>query len=218
MRYDCSWWPCVAIMTSASSRQKTRSFFGSKHRRCSQSSTVPGVPTTTCAVCCGMKSTWAHERCDVLVRYGRYKSSCVLETRWGERCPTRRALDGERDADGREELGHLLHHVADLPRELVRRREAQALHTVFAFERTRTFNLHESVQAYVRVVLYMYSVPHSYTTSMCPYTSVSVASHPPYAVQCTYARIARQIADQSKLQYTPYTAVVSSRFRKTDQY
>lgn len=64
--------------------------------------------------------------------------------------------------------------------------------------------------------MYMYSVPHSYTTSMCPYASVSVASHPPYAVQCTYARIARQIADQSKLQYTPYTAVVSIRFRSTD--
>lgn len=45
-----SWWPCVAIMTSASSRTNTLIFFGSMNLSFwHQSRTVPGVPITICS-------------------------------------------------------------------------------------------------------------------------------------------------------------------------
>lgn len=46
-RMDWSWWPWVAIMTSASSRTNTRIFFKSNTLNLvDQSRTVPGVPMT----------------------------------------------------------------------------------------------------------------------------------------------------------------------------
>lgn len=45
-----SWWPCVSIMTSASSSTNTRIFLGSKNLNFPhQSSIVPGVPITICS-------------------------------------------------------------------------------------------------------------------------------------------------------------------------
>lgn len=69
-----SWWPCVAIMTSASSRTNTLIFFGSINLNLlHQSSMVPGVPMTICSCsfiprCTGNKTKTKTSQLNVLSR------------------------------------------------------------------------------------------------------------------------------------------------------
>ncbi len=124
MRMLWSWCPCVAIITSASSRTNTLIFLGSMSFSLThQSRTVPGVPMTICSLIITPRSTGRGHS-----SHHTYKSALYIARFWGFInhllwCPR----TAYASLTSGIKLAHLLDDFTRLQSELICGRNAQTL-------------------------------------------------------------------------------------------